>query len=190
MKRTILVILLSFLLPNLLRTENKFAFEVSSGYSIGLGADFKTSEKWWRIPPLSSEDKYYERYELGIPLRLGLKYYFSKRFAFQAEINYQKLTYHRWGGSVKGYMDEKKDESYIIPYLNGLYFFKEKGKITPFVGAGVGISHFVFYIPFPVFSAGGGLKYKLSQEVNMIIGINYYYGRKIYLGLRTGLEFK
>ncbi len=190
MKRTIFALLLSFLLPNLVRAENNFAVEISSGYSFGLGADFKTSEKWWRIPPLSSEDKYYERHELGIPFRLGLKYYFSKRFALQVEINHQKLTYHRWGGSVRGYMDEKEDESYIIPYFNVLYFFKEKGKISPFIGAGVGISHFVFYIPFPVFSAGGGLKCKLSQEFNMIIGITYYYGRGIYLGLRTGLEFK
>ena len=128
MKRTIFALLLSLLLSNQVRAENKFVVEISSGYSFGLGTEFKTSEKWWRIPPLSSEDKYYERYELGLPFRLGLKYYFSKRFALQAEINYQKLTYHRWGGSVKGYVDEKEDKSYIIPYFNVLYFLRKKGK--------------------------------------------------------------
>ncbi len=191
MKKIILLpLIILFSLSFMNGEERKWALEFSSGYSFGLSLDYRTSEHYWRIPPLSPEDKYYERDELSFTLRFAVKYYISKRFALQGEIEYQKQVDHSWGGSSRGYVDIKEDESFVIPYLDIIYFFKEIKRFTPYAVVGIGISHFVYNFPFPNLQVGGGFLYEIDRTFSVVLGSSLYYGRGAYFTLRFGLEVK
>lgn len=194
-KKIVLLPLIVVFLSSMKGEERKWALEFSLGYSFGVASYYKKSVEYWRIPPLSPEDKYFKRYELGLPFRLAVIYYLSKRFALQGEIEYQPILYHRWGGSAMGYIDKKEDKSRLVPYLNIIYFFNEKKGMTPYFGLGIGVTHFIYYVPYPAFKGGVGLKFALTPKISLNLGCFIYsYGydsgitKGDHISLKVGLE--
>ncbi len=182
MKRKIIpliLIFLSSLSSGEEREEPKFTYEFSSGYSFGLSSNYKTEE----------DNSFLRKEELRFPLRWGLKYRISKKFTLRCEIDYQNCVKHEWGENF----DKKEDMSLVIPYLDLIYFFKERRKISPYVGVGIGVSYMVLYIPLTARRVESGLKIRIFEDSWLITGISYYhfivlyYGK--YLSIRIGYEF-
>lgn len=186
------IILLPFLIWGKDKKEPKFTWEFSSGYSFGFSNPYKLKEEYWRIPPLSLEDKYFERMELRFPIRLGVQYYLSKNFVLKSEIEYQNRIWHRWGGSSEGYIEIKRDESFVVPYFNIVYLFRKEKRIIPYIEGGIGVPYLIYFIPIPMLKGECGLKYLISSNIYLFLGFSIHSSiseRGNHFSVRIGFEY-
>jgi opacity protein-like surface antigen len=174
MKKTISVlgflILLIFIPYQINGQDKKYIIGFSYGYSFGLTNEYKKNESLY--PAILHKAVY--QYKLGSYFGVNLQYYFSSHWGIQGEIVYQRKIYHRWELGNPEYIS---DESYIMPFLNVIYKYNIKNKLSPYFSIGIGMRAIQGLQIFSIVSKvklKGGIKYKLFSSASLNLGISFY----------------
>lgn len=197
----IVTVFLAMFSVNYINAQPKFSIHVSGGYGVPLG-DFKTE-----VPVTDRADADYFPYYTKQLLNFGLdgKLAIGKKGNFRVVLgasynmfrNNTDAKFRAFDGDTVGVITNFKPKVNIVSvFLGGEWAFMPKGKVNPFIGAGIAANFFGGSFEFGqfVFVKGalrtgpmdmksetrigfifdGGIDFMLSKNVGAIIGVKYH----------------
>lgn len=117
--------------------------------------------------------------DTGFAFGAAIGYAFSNNIRVEGEIAYQQNNGFARRSSPSQSSSEEEKIHTLAGLVNGYYDFKDSGKFTPFIGAGIGVGGIVnkgygdLVGAAFAYQVGGGLDYSITEKV--IVGIKYRY---------------